>query len=261
MLLAVRRQAPDLWWRSVSRQPDTEEQERASRQYEELQTALSYTFRRPELLIEALTHRSFAYERPAPGVTHNERLEFLGDAVLQLVSSALVYRLFPAYDEGQLTELRSSLVRASALAGLARGLSLGGYLRLGKGEESTGGRDRELLLASAFEALLGALFLDGGLTKVRRFLEPRLEAEARQALSQKRIKDSKSLLQEAAQAQMGVTPRYRVVSEDGPSHDRTFVVEALLGDRVVSRGEGRSKRQAEQEAARSALDDPGWLVP
>lgn len=225
-----------------------------------LRETLGYAFRDPRLLTEALTHRSYAYEHPAPDVAHNERLEFLGDAVLQLVSSALVYRRFPGYDEGQLTELRSTLVRASTLAGLARSVSLGSYLRLGRGEESTGGRDRDLLLASAFEALLGALYVDAGLTKVKRFLEPRLESEARQALAQKHIKDSKSLLQEAAQAQLGVTPRYRLVSEDGPSHDRTFVVEALLGERVVARGEGRSKRQAEQVAARAALDDPGWLV-
>lgn len=244
----------------MSSQRDDGEPTPASKQLDALQRALGYTFRNPALLTEALTHRSFAYEHAAPGVAHNERLEFLGDAVLQLVSSALVYRQFPDYDEGKLTELRSTLVRASTLAGLARSLSLGGYLRLGKGEESTGGRDRELLLASAFEALLGALYLDGGLTKVKRFLEPRLDAEAQQALSQKRTKDSKSLLQEAAQAQLGVTPRYRLVSEDGPSHNRTFVVEALLGDRVVARGEGHSKRQAEQEAARSALGDPGWLT-
>lgn len=238
---------------------DDEEPAGISQPGDALRETLGYAFRNPELLTEALTHRSFAYEHPAPGVAHNERLEFLGDAVLQLVSSALVYRQFPRYAEGQLTELRSTLVRASTLAGLARAISLGRYLRLGKGEESTGGRDRELLLASAFEALLGALYLDAGMLKVKRFLEPRLEAEARQALAQKHIKDSKSLLQEAAQAQLGITPRYRLVSEDGPSHNRTFVIEALLGERVVARGEGHSKRQAEQEAARVALEDPGWL--
>lgn len=237
----------------VERAPDTQP-------LNALRDTLGYTFHNPELLTEALTHRSFAYEHPTPGASHNERLEFLGDAVLQLVSSALVYRQFPRYDEGQLTELRTTLVRASTLAGLARAVSLGAYLRLGKGEESTGGRDRELLLASAFEALLGAMYLDGGLPKVKRFLEPRLEIEAQKALAQKHIKDSKSLLQEAAQAQLGVTPRYRLVSEDGPSHNRTFVVEALLGERVVARGEGHSKRQAEQEAAHSALEDPGWLL-
>ena len=238
----------------------SDEQARETEALQELQRTLGHTFRRPEVLTEALTHRSFAYEHPAPGMAHNERLEFLGDAVLQLISSALVYKRFPTFDEGRLTELRSTLVRASALAGMARALPLGGYLRLGKGEESTGGRDRELLLASAFEAVLGGLFLDGGLAVVKRFLEPLLEGETRQALSQKHIKDSKSLLQEVSQAQLGVTPRYRLVSENGPSHDRIFIVEALLGDRVVARGEGRSKRQAEQEAARGALDDPGWAI-
>lgn len=224
-----------------------------------LQRALGYTFRHPELLLEALTHRSFAYEHPGPGVAHNERLEFLGDAVLQLISSSLVYRMFPEYDEGQLTGLRSSLVRASTLAALARELPLGESLRLGKGEDATGGRDRDLLLASAFEAVLGAMYLDVGLAKVTRFLEPRLELEARRVLDQPDTKDSKSRLQEAAQAQLGVTPRYRVVQEDGPSHDRSFVVEVMLGERAAARGTGRSKRQAEQEAARLALEDPGWV--
>ncbi|HKV85967.1 MAG TPA: ribonuclease III [Ktedonobacterales bacterium] len=226
----------------------------------EAQRVVGYTFRRPELLVEALTHRSFAYENSAPGVTHNERLEFLGDAVLQLVSSALVYRSFPNDDEGRLTGLRSELVRASALATMARSLPLGPYLRLGRGEDSTGGRDRDLLLASAFEAVLGALFLDGDMPAVQRFLEPRLEELARRIAGQTHLKDSKSLLQEVAQAQLGVTPRYRLVSESGPSHDRAFVVEVLLGERVAARGEGRSKRQAEQEAARVALRDPGWTI-
>ncbi|MGH2486245.1 MAG: ribonuclease III [Ktedonobacterales bacterium] len=225
------------------------------------QRVLGYTFRRPELLVEALTHRSFAYENQSPGVAHNERLEFLGDAVLQLVSSALVYRRFPDDDEGRLTGLRSELVRASALATLARSLPLGPHLRLGRGEDSTGGRDRDLLLASAFEAVLGALFLDGEMATVQRFLEPRIEELARRLARQTHLKDSKSLLQEVAQARLGVTPRYQLVSESGPSHDRTFVVEVLLGERVAARGEGRSKRQAEQEAARVALRDPGWAAP
>jgi ribonuclease-3 len=227
---------------------------------DEAQRVLGYTFRRPELLVEALTHRSFAYENQAPGVAHNERLEFLGDAVLQLISSALVYRRFPDDDEGRLTGLRSELVRASTLATMARSLPLGPYLRLGHGEENTGGRDRDLLLASAFEAVLGALFLDGDMPAVLAFLEPRLADHARRIARQPQIKDSKSLLQEVAQAQLGVTPRYRLVSESGPSHDRTFDVEVLLGERVAAHGEGRSKRQAEQEAARVALRDPGWAA-
>ena len=158
------------------------------------------------------------------------------------------------------------LIRLCAFAhagdwdGFARAVRVGPHLRLGRGEEATGGRERELLLASAFEAVLGALYVDGGLRATRRFLEPLLRQEAARAIAGKRIKDDKSRLQERAQAQLGVTPSYRVVSESGPSHDRTFVVEVLLGERAVAHGEGRSKRQAEQEAARAALADPGWQV-
>ncbi len=225
-----------------------------------LQAATGHTFKHPQLLLDALTHRSFAYESTVPGVRHNERLEFLGDAVLQLISSDLLFRLYPDASEGELSYLRAALVRASALAGFARAVRVGPHLRLGRGEEATGGRERELLLASAFEAVLGALYVDGGLRATRRFLEPLLRQEAARAIAGKRIKDDKSRLQERAQAQLGVTPSYRVVSESGPSHDRTFVVEVLLGERAVAHGEGRSKRQAEQEAARAALTDPGWQV-
>jgi ribonuclease III len=225
-----------------------------------LQAATGHTFKNPQLLLDALTHRSFAYESTVPGVRHNERLEFLGDAVLQLISSDLLFRLYPDASEGELSYLRAALVRASALAGFARAVRLGPHLRLGRGEEATGGRERELLLASAFEAVLGALYVDGRLRGTRRFLEPLLRQEADRAIAGKRIKDDKSRLQERAQAQLGLTPSYRVVSESGPSHARTFVVEVLLGERAVAHGEGRSKRQAEQGAARAALADPGWQV-
>jgi len=202
-----------------------------------LQAATGHTFKHPQLLLDALTHRSFAYESTVPGVRHNERLEFLGDAVLQLISSDLLFRLYPDASEGELSYLRAALVRASALAGFARAVRVGPHLRLGRGEEAT-----------------------GGLRATRHFLEPLLRQEAARAIAGKRIKDDKSRLQERAQAQLGVTPSYRVVSESGPSHDRTFVVEVLLGERAVAHGEGRSKRQAEQEAARAALTDPGWQV-
>ncbi|MGH2514068.1 MAG: ribonuclease III family protein, partial [Ktedonobacterales bacterium] len=137
-------------------------------------------------------------------------------------------------------------------------IGLGPYLRLGRGEETTGGRDRELLIASAFEAVLGAVYLDGGLRAARAFVNLLLRDEIERVTASKKIKDDKSLLQELAQAQLGVTPTYAVVSQEGPSHDRTFVVEVYLGDFVAARGEGRSKRQAEQDAARSALADEGW---
>ncbi|HEV2236894.1 MAG TPA: ribonuclease III [Ktedonobacterales bacterium] len=226
---------------------------------EALRRGIGHTFARPDLLLDALTHRSFVHEFAAPGVVSNERLEFLGDAALALVSADYLYRAAPEATEGDLTAVRAALVRASTLAMLARQLRLGRYLRLGRGEEATGGRQRDLLLASAFEAVLGALFLDGGLAAVRALLEPRLAPLARDLIASGRVKDDKSLLQEQAQAQLGITPTYHVVEATGPSHQPSFAVEVRLGERVVGRGAGRNKRLAEQAAAHEALDDPGWL--
>jgi ribonuclease-3 len=225
---------------------------------EALQDRLGYHFTSRQLLLDALTHRSYAYEHAGPGVVSNERLEFLGDAVLQLVSSDLLFRRYPQAPEGELTSLRAALVRGSTLAEFARGLELGGCLRLGRGEEANAGRERMPINAAAFEALLGAMYLDGGMEAARRFVVPLLVASMERLHGGKRIKDDKSRLQELAQARLSVTPRYRVVEESGPSHERTFVVEVLLGDTVAARGEGRSKRQAEQVAAQRALADEGW---
>lgn len=226
-----------------------------------LEEALGRSFANRQLLLDALTHRSYAYEFAGPGVVSNERLEFLGDAVIALVASDLLYARDPTADEGALTQYRAALVRASTLARFAEQLDLGPRLRLGRGEEATGGRTRELLLASAFEAVVGALYLDGGMPEVRRFLEPLLRAELARIERQgaeRRIKDDKSRLQELAQGQLGITPRYEVVSASGPLHQRTFVAEVLIGDHVAGRGEGSSKKEAEQAAAHNALEDPGW---
>jgi ribonuclease-3 len=225
-----------------------------------LERALGHVFVQRQLLREALTHRSYAYECAAPGVVSNERLEFLGDAVLALLSADLLYTHNPGADEGRLTQLRAALVRASTLARFAEQLKLGPALRLGRGEEATGGRTRPLLLASAFEAVVGALYVDGGLPEAQALVVPLLAAEVEliEAGGERRIQDDKSRLQELAQGTLGVTPRYRLVSEEGPSHERTFRVEALLGEVVAGRGEGRSKRQAEQAAAHDALAEPGW---
>ncbi|HEU0025987.1 MAG TPA: ribonuclease III [Ktedonobacterales bacterium] len=226
-----------------------------------LEVALGHTFRERKLLVDALTHRSYAYEFAGPGVVSNERLEFLGDAALALVSAGLLYQMRPDAPEGDLTQLRAALVRASTLATLARRMGLGPLLRLGRGEDATGGRDRDLLIASAFEAVIGALYLDAGLDVVRAWLEPLLREEAERAVRHQRVKDAKSLLQELAQGRLGVTPRYQVTSEEGPAHERVFTVRALLGDVVIGGGQGRNKREAEQAAAAAALADPGWAEP
>lgn len=239
-------------------QQSAEHNENGGDALQSFQETLGYTFRSRQLLLDALTHRSYAFEYAAPNVMSNERLEFLGDAVLGLLSSDLLYTRFSKATEGELTALRVTLVRASTLAAFARHLALGPHLRLGRGEESTGGRERELLLSRACEALIGALYLDGGMRTVKRVIEPLLVEALQRVVEQRQIKDDKSLLQELAQAQLGVTPTYRVISESGPSHDKTFVVEVLLGEFAAARGEGRSKRQAEQMAARNALADEGW---
>jgi ribonuclease-3 len=226
-----------------------------------LAAALGHTFHERKLLMDALTHRSYAYEFAGPGVVSNERLEFLGDAALALVSAGLLYQMHPDAPEGDLTQLRAALVRASTLATLARRMELGPLLRLGRGEDATGGRDRDLLIASAFEAVIGALYLDAGLDAVRAWLEPLLREEAEHAIRSQRVKDAKSLLQELAQGRLGVTPRYQVASEEGPAHERVFTVRALLGDVVIGAGQGRNKREAEQAAATDALAKPGWIEP
>jgi ribonuclease-3 len=222
-----------------------------------LEPALGHQFIQPELLVRALTHRSYVHEAAQPDLQSNERLEFLGDAVVGLIAADLLFARAPAATEGELTTVRAALIRASTLAAFARRLHLGAYLRLGRGHEAASLRDR--VWASAFEAVLGALYLDGGLAAARQFVEPLLLAEVEQVLAHGQLKDAKSLLQDLAQTRLGQTPTYRVATALGPAHEPLFAVEVLLGERVLARGEGRSKRQAEQAAAQRALEDPGWL--
>lgn len=224
---------------------------------EEVESILGVHFRDPGLLRLALTHRSFIYEAPGEGQSSNERLEFLGDSILALVSADFLYRTFPDLTEGELTDVRAVLVRTETLARFARDINLGKYLLVGKGEQHTGGGQR--VLASAFEAVLGAIYLDQGLTVVQQFLTPRLEPLALNIVSRRLFKDNKSLFQELAQAHEGITPSYRLVSQEGPSHNREFTVEVLLGDKVAGKGQGRNKQMAEQEAAHAALLKRGWI--
>jgi len=205
----------------------------------------------------ALTHRSFIYESAGEGQSSNERLEFLGDSVLALISADFLYRTFPHLTEGELTDVRAILVRTETLANFAREINLGQFLRMGKGEQHSGGGQR--VLASAFEAILGAIYLDQGLSATQQFLIPRLEPIAHNIVSKRLFKDNKSLFQEQAQAHEGITPSYRIASQEGPSHNREFTVEVLLGDKVVGQGHGRNKQAAEQEAAYSALVSRGWI--
>jgi len=199
-------------------------------------------------------HRSYLYEHQDEPTESNERLEYLGDAVLTYVSSLYLYRQFPGLQEGELTALRSAAVRAETLAKFARQIDLGRYLLLGHGEDKSGGRTRPLLLSSVFEALTGALLLDQGLEAVTPFLERFLVPEFQAILAEGRHENHKSLLQEFTQAELQATPVYRTVRMTGPSHARTFTVEVVVGDQAAGQGEGRSKREAEQAAAQAALE-------
>jgi ribonuclease III len=224
---------------------------------EELEAILGVHFQDSELLRLALTHRSYIYEAAGEGKSSNERLEFLGDSILALVSADFLYRTFPNLTEGELTDVRAVLVRTETLAKFARDIDLGKYLLMGKGEQHTGGGQR--VQASAFEAVLGAIYLDQGLEVVQQFLTPRLEPIALNIVSKRLFKDNKSLFQELGQAHEGITPSYRLVSQEGPSHNREFTIEVVLGDKVAGKGQGRNKQMAEQEAAHAALLNRGWI--
>ena len=214
-------------------------------------------FLNQELLKRALTHTSYANEHMTNGgalMEDNERLEFLGDAILDFVAAKWLYHHFPELDEGRLTSLRAALVRASTLAQFAESIQLSDSLLLGKGEAESGGRHRANILSDAFEALMGALYLDQGFEAVCAYFEQMIERVAPVVLNENLDRDPKSQLQEWSQARLAVTPRYKLVTAEGPDHAKTFTVEVWLGDIVAAVGTGSSKQVAEQSAARTALN-------
>jgi ribonuclease-3 len=215
---------------------------------------IGVTFRDRALLEQALVHRSYLNENPDFALPSNERLEFLGDAVLGLVVAEKLYHEFPQLSEGEMTKLRAALVRQETLASLAASLSLGGYLRLGWGEEVSGGRSRQTNLARAFEAVIGAIFLDQGFGVAADSILRLFGDQLRRITEGRLTTDYKSRLQEVVQAEQRLTPVYRMVEASGPDHDKRFVVEVMVGDTVIGRGAGKSKRMAEEEAARSAIE-------
>jgi ribonuclease III len=214
---------------------------------------LGYTFRDPSLFQSALVHTSYVNERPGRGLESNERLEFLGDAVLGVVVAHRLYELRPESPEGELTLLRAWLVRQSTLARWARQMGLGPHLMLGRGEARGGGRDRPALLARGFEAVIGAVYLDGGLDAARTVLLPLVDSEAQSGFSPQRVVDAKSRLQQVTQARFESTPVYNLVDHSGPGHAPLFVVEVKAGPEIYARGSGHSKRAAQQAAAHAAL--------
>lgn len=207
-----------------------------------------------ELYRLALTHRSYAYEQPEP-VAHNERLEFLGDAILGAVVTDLIYREHPELSEGEMARLRASVVNTHALAALAAELGLGEHLLLGRGEESSGGRLKPSLLADALEAVIGAVYLERGIDALRSALEPLFRARLQASATGERY-DAKTALQEVAVRTSGDVPAYRVASS-GPDHDKRFTAHVYVDDQLFGVGDGRSKKEAEQNAARAALDRLG----
>jgi ribonuclease III len=209
-------------------------------------------FKNPSLLVRGLTHSSYVNEHADAG-EDNERLEFLGDAVLDFIAGSFLYHNYPNEREGGLTRLRSALVWEPQLAAFAAELGIGPMLRLGRGEEETGGRQRQSLLADAFEAVIGAYFLDSGLEAVRQFIEPLLERAAEEIYLSARSIDAKSLFQEWAQSRLNETPRYFVISVSGPDHQREYTVEVRVSGEIYGTGAGPSKQAATQAAAQAAL--------
>jgi ribonuclease-3 len=214
---------------------------------------LDYSFRDASLLQSALVHTSYVNERPGRALESNERLEFLGDAVLGVVVAHRLYELRPESPEGELTVLRAWLVRQSTLARWARQLGLGPHLMLGRGEARGGGRDRPALLSRGFEAVIGAVYLDGGLEAARNVLLPFVNNELQTGFSPQRVVDAKSRLQQVTQARFESTPIYNLIDHSGPGHAPVFVVEVKAGPEILARGSGHSKRAAQQAAAHAAL--------
>lgn len=218
------------------------------------QKELGLHFDDQSLLLRALTHRSFLNENPELVLEDNQRLEFLGDAVLDFVAGAWLYHRFPEFQEGRLTSLRAALVRTPTLAKFARQIGLGNHLRLGRGEVENGGREREATLCDAFEALVGALYLDSDLSTVEELIFPMLSDEIERILAAELDRDAKSRFQEWSQAELGITPRYRTIEATGPDHARTFTVAVCVGRETYGEGQGGSKQAAAQAAAKAALE-------
>ena len=222
----------------------------------DLQAAIDYTFSDPSLLSEALTHSSYAHEQHN-NIKNNERLEFLGDAVLSIVVSDYIYKHCPDLPEGELTKLRASLVCEKSLFDFAKVIDLGSYLRLSNGERRNGGAKRPSIVSDAFEALIAAIYLDGGMEPARkhilRFVVPEIEGHKNNS-----FKDYKTALQEIIQKNPGERLEYRLVGSTGPDHNKHFKVEVCLNSNVIGRGGGRSKKEAEQQAAREALELMGY---
>jgi ribonuclease-3 len=215
-------------------------------------------FKDKKLLQQALTHRSYINENKEEGLEHNERLEFLGDAVLELISTDFLFNKFKDKTEGELTSYRSALVNTTTLSKVASELEVNDFLLLSKGESKDTGRARQFILANTYEAIVGAIYLDQGYEVVRDFITSNLLHLTDEIVDKELWQDAKSNFQETSQEKVSITPNYKILKEEGPDHDRTFTVGVYLGEELVAEGKGRSKQEAEQEAARGAIEKKGW---
>lgn len=224
-----------------------------------LETILGVIFNDHEHILTAITHRSYLNEHREATQDHNERYEFLGDAVLELVVTDFLFNQYPEKPEGELTAIRAALVNTTSLSDVSTKLGINDFLLLSKGEERDTGRARQYILANAFEAVIGAVYLDQGYDAAKEFIARQL-FDKTEAIVKKRLwQDAKSRFQELAQEHASVTPGYETLSQTGPDHDRVFTVGAFLGKEKVAEGQGRSKQEAEQAAAEKAIESKGWL--
>ncbi len=224
---------------------------------DKLESAIGVKFSSKKLLQQAFIHKSYFNEHSHSDLEHNERLEFLGDAVLELAVTKYIYENYPN-PEGELTTWRASLVNSKMLAKIANRLGLGDYLLLSKGEARDIGRARQFILANTFEALIGSLYLDQGFKNVREFIKKNLIIELPNILEKKLYCDPKSFFQEEAQKKVGITPSYEVLGESGPDHDKQFIVGVFLGEKIIAKGEGPSKQIAQEKAAEAGLKKKKW---
>jgi len=226
--------------------------------YKNLEKIIGVKFKNKKLLQEALTHRSYLNEKPKLKLKHNERLEFLGDAVLELITTEYLYKKYPTKTEGELTNFRAALVKATTLFEIASELGLNNFLLLSKGEKKDLGKAREYILANALEALIGAIYLDQGYAAAANFVEKKVIIPQEKIVEKKGLRDAKSLFQEKAQAIKGITPVYKILSEWGPDHNKHFIAGVYVGDKLIAEGEGSSKQEAHQAAAELALKKKKW---
>lgn len=233
--------------------------DKLTRDWSAFEKLIGVTFKNTDLLTQAFIHRSYLNENPRVGLEHNERLEFLGDAVLELAVTDFLYREYPESPEGELTSYRAALVNANTMADFANEIGMNEYLFLSRGEAKDTGKARLYILANAIEALIGAMYLDQGYDAAEGFIDRFLHKRAGDIVKKKLWRDSKSLVQEKAQEHLGVTPAYKVVKETGPDHDKHFTIGIFFGNDKIAEGRGHSKQEAEQDAARAAIEVKKWL--